>query len=83
MKKEDFEKIIEPIMLLNGKESQFIRNALLKNFEKWKEEEQLALCNVVGRSEQLVCEHEWVWENPNEADCMKRRCERCGERIAN
>ena len=43
----------------------------------------LRIHDVVGQSEQLVCEHEWVWENPNDQDCMKRRCERCGHREAN
>ena len=45
--------------------------------------EALNLHSVVGQSEQLVCEHEWVWENPNEDDCLKRRCERCGKKEAN
>ncbi len=42
-----------------------------------------AIPDVVWQSEQLVCEHSFVWENPNEQDCMKRRCELCGYREAN
>jgi hypothetical protein len=47
MTKEEFETIIKPIMLLNGKESQFIRTALLGNFQKWNEQKQLIIADVM------------------------------------
>ena len=46
MTKEEFKTIIKPIMLLNGKESQFIRTALLGNFQKWNEQKQLIIADV-------------------------------------
>lgn len=39
--------------------------------------------HIVWQSEQLVCEHSFVWENPNNQDCLKRRCELCGYIEAN
>jgi hypothetical protein len=49
-------------------------NAVNENAELIKEVERLKAEIKVA-----TCEHEWVWVNPNEDDCMKRRCERCGE----
>lgn len=56
MTKEEFEEIIKPLYLLNGKDCQFIRTALLSNFDKWSETKQCNIVNVVGRSERLVCD---------------------------
>jgi len=47
MTKEEFETIIKPLMLLNGKESQFIRTALLGNFQKWNKQKQLTIPRVM------------------------------------
>ena len=35
MTKEEFQEIIKPLFLLNGKECQFIKSALEANFDNW------------------------------------------------
>lgn len=54
MTKEEFETIIKPLMLLDGKNCQFMRSALLGNFKKWKETEQLLIHGVSNRRELLI-----------------------------
>lgn len=77
MTKEEFEEIIKPLYLLNGKDCQFIRTALLGNFDKWSETKQCNIANVVGRSERLVCEHKY---QDNVCDWRGvRKCIICGQ----
>ena len=40
-----------------------------------------AIPDVVGRSEQL-CDHEYVCDNSQDYECMKRTCEKCGHKDA-
>ena len=70
MTKEEFETIIKPIMLLNGKESQFIRTALLGNFQKWNEQKQLI---ITGVSKSVNCEH----KHTRSAQCEVDYCVDC------
>jgi len=49
MTEQEFETIIKPLMLLDGKQCQFMRSALLGNFKKWNENKQLRI-GVVVRS---------------------------------
>lgn len=49
MTKEEFEQIIKPLYLMNGKDCQFMRSALLGNFDKWNESKQCNIANVVQR----------------------------------
>lgn len=46
MTKEEFETIIKPLMLLDGKQCQFMRSALLGNFQKWNEQKQSFIADV-------------------------------------
>jgi hypothetical protein len=41
MTEQEFETIIKPLMLLDGKQCQFLRSELLGNFKKWNEQKQL------------------------------------------
>lgn len=56
MTKEEFEEIIKPLYLMSGKDCQFMRNALIGNFDKWHETKQCNIANVEDRREQLVCD---------------------------
>jgi hypothetical protein len=47
MKAEEFEEIITPLYLLNGKECQFLLSALRGNFERWQSAQQLATPAVI------------------------------------
>jgi hypothetical protein len=49
MTEQEFETIIKPLMLLDGKQCQSMRSALLGNFKKWNENKQLRI-GVVVRS---------------------------------
>jgi hypothetical protein len=53
MTEQEFETIIKPLMLLDGKQCQFMRSALLENFKKWNETKQLTI-HVVGNCAFLV-----------------------------
>lgn len=47
MTEQEFETIIKPLMLLDGKQCQLMRSALLGNFKKWNDTNQLAAPDVV------------------------------------
>ena len=58
----------------------------LDNYKDWLEAQliearkQLALCNVVGRSEQLKCHHQYMNAGTLLGDAMKK-CLKCGDYV--
>lgn len=58
----------------------------LDNYKDWLEAQliearkQLALYNVVGRSEQLKCHHQYVNAGTLQGDAMKK-CLKCGDYV--
>ena len=61
MTKEEFEDIIKPLYLMSGKDCQFMRSALLGNFDKWNEAKQCNTSDVSGRFSSLEeCENEAI-----------------------
>ena len=79
MTKEEFETIINPLILLDGKNYQFMRSALLGNFKKWNEAEQLRIA-VVSQQSELVCEHKFGEEYTSIGGTMVlKECKKCKE----
>ena len=63
MKEQEFETIIKPLILLDGKQCQFMRSALLGNFKKWNETKQLPIDSVLITSKCYHYNHEWKSDN--------------------
>ena len=49
MTKQEFETIIKPLILLDGKQYQFMRSALLGNFKKWNETKKCTIHDIISR----------------------------------
>ena len=72
MTEQEFETIIKPLMLLDGKQCQFMRSALLGNFKKWNENKQLIIADVVVPKGTLCeCGNK---ELPQYSPCCSLKC---------
>lgn len=76
MTKQEFENIIRPLALLPSDQRKLLKSALMNNFDKWQEDRQGTIADVVGQSKQL-CQ----CDNAPTKHFIKNWCDDCEMRI--